>query len=58
VWCESKLLRAFFTQIGTTLEELASSQVTGHRQLTASWQQVQPMVEELAAKLDATGFTA
>jgi len=73
---ESKLIRAFFTQIGVMLEELASTQVTvamhvrsafsthllvltqvtGHRQLTAAWQQVQPIVEELVTKLDVTGF--
>eukprot|EP00045_Choanoeca_perplexa_P007843 m.72209 g.72209 ORF g.72209 m.72209 type:complete len:505 (+) comp14243_c0_seq1:112-1626(+) len=56
VFCESKLIRAFFTQIGVMLEELASTQATGHRQLTAAWQQVQPIVEELVRKLDVTGF--
>eukprot|EP00730_Choanoeca_flexa_P001530 TRINITY_DN10675_c0_g1_i1.p1 TRINITY_DN10675_c0_g1~~TRINITY_DN10675_c0_g1_i1.p1 ORF type:complete len:506 (+),score=136.38 TRINITY_DN10675_c0_g1_i1:88-1605(+) len=56
VFCESKLIRAFFTQIGVLLEELASTQATGHKQLTAAWQQVMPLVEDLVKKLDVTGF--
>eukprot|EP00043_Microstomoeca_roanoka_P030320 m.25860 g.25860 ORF g.25860 m.25860 type:complete len:539 (-) comp9936_c1_seq1:263-1879(-) len=37
VWCESKLIRANLAQIGTMLEEMATSQVTGHKQMAMAW---------------------
>ncbi|EDQ87591.1 uncharacterized protein MONBRDRAFT_33245 [Monosiga brevicollis MX1] len=56
VWCEAKLIKAFFSKIGTTLEELSSSQATGNKQLTAAWQTVHPVIETLVAALDKTSF--
>jgi hypothetical protein len=41
-----------FAQLGTMIEELCTSQLTGMRQLSAAWQQLLPIATKLMGKLD------
>eukprot|EP00039_Didymoeca_costata_P020484 m.341394 g.341394 ORF g.341394 m.341394 type:complete len:528 (+) comp20091_c0_seq1:176-1759(+) len=52
LWAEGKLIKAHFAQLGTLLEEIASSQMTGMKQLVDTWAKMTPGVTELVEKLD------
>jgi sorting nexin-8 len=52
IWVEGRLVRTQFAQVGTMIEELCTSQLTGMRQLSAAWQQLLPIATKLVGKLD------
>lgn len=54
IWAESKLVQVNFAQIGTLMEELAQSQMLGHRQLVGAWDSIRPLGADLVAKLEST----
>jgi len=47
IWQESKLVKANFAIIGTSMEELVSSQLTSHKQLCGAWEQIIPVTAKL-----------
>jgi len=52
IWVESRLVRTQFAQVGTMIEELCTSQLTGMRQLSDAWSQLLPTATKLVTKLD------
>ena len=52
IWVESRLVRTQFAQVGTMIEELCTSQLTGMRQLSDAWSQLLPTASALVTKLD------
>ncbi|EGD81412.1 hypothetical protein PTSG_02134 [Salpingoeca rosetta] len=51
VWCESKLIKANIAQIGTMLEEMVTSQITGHKQMASAWTPLLDTVTRLVQDL-------
>ena len=52
IWAEAKLVRVHFAQMGTLLEEVTATQLTGLRQLKDAWDAIMEPVEGLVHKLD------